>query len=46
MYFYNALSLLIHRNIGFRNFLYCLKVRPIAVCGRGGSFIVDPDFDL
>lgn len=44
MYLLNVLQLWVTRKITFQTVLHALECRPIAVAGRGGSYIVDPDF--
>lgn len=42
MYFWNLLGLLWTRKITLATAVYAVRVRPVAVAGRGGSFQVDP----
>ncbi len=44
-YFLRAVSLWLGRKIRTRTLLKALRERPIAVCGRAGSYIVDPTFN-
>jgi len=37
--------LLLRRRITWQTFKYSLRERPIAVAGRAGCYVVDPDFD-
>lgn len=45
MYVVNLLRLVLARRIHPRTAWRALQERPIAVAGRGGSYVVDPDFD-
>lgn len=42
MYFFNLMKLFLARKINFQTVKWAMKERPIAVCGRGGSYEVDP----
>jgi hypothetical protein len=44
-YAFNVGRLLLRRRITWQTFKYSLRARPIAVAGRGGGYIVDPEFD-
>lgn len=44
-YFFNAFQLLLERKISYLTFRMALRQRPIAVAGRHGSYVVDPDFE-
>ncbi len=44
-YTWNAACYLLRRRIRFRTFVMALRERPIAVAGKGGSYILDPDFE-
>jgi hypothetical protein len=41
-YALNLLSLWVNRKIDLRTVRMAIATRPIAVCGRGGSYQVDP----
>ncbi|RZU28966.1 hypothetical protein BDD14_6552 [Edaphobacter modestus] len=41
-YCMTAFALWLRRRISFRTMCWALRERPLAVCGRGGSFQVDP----
>lgn len=45
MYFVNLFHLWVTRKISFLTLRMACVERPIAVAGRGGSYVVDPDFD-
>jgi len=45
MYVVNLLRLVLARRIQLRTAWRALQERPIAVAGRGGSYVVDPAFD-
>jgi hypothetical protein len=45
MYASNALVHWVSRDITWRSALRALRERPIAVAGRGGAYVVDPDFE-
>lgn len=45
MYAWNVLVLLMSRKITWSSALGSLRERPIAVAGRGGSYVLDPDFE-
>ena len=45
MYAFNVLMLVLERKITMLTAIYAAKERPIAVAGRGGSYIVDPTFE-
>ncbi len=42
MYLWNLLGLLATRKITLQTAIYAIRVRLVAVAGRGGSFHVDP----
>lgn len=44
-YALNLLPLVLARRVWVRTALKALREHPIAVCGRGGSYVVDPTFD-
>lgn len=44
MYAWNVAVLLGTRRINWRTALHGLRHRPIALCGRGGNYIVDPEW--
>ncbi|SOE91500.1 hypothetical protein SAMN05446927_8429 [Caballeronia arationis] len=44
-YAFNVGRLLLRRRITWQTFKYSLRERPIAVAGRAGSYVVDPDFE-
>jgi hypothetical protein len=41
-YAWNLLGLWVNRKIGTRTFCMAMWQRPMAVCGKGGSYHVDP----
>ncbi len=43
-YALNLLPLVLARKVWVRTAWRALREHPIAVCGRDGSYIVDPDF--
>ncbi|WP_157055989.1 hypothetical protein [Candidatus Burkholderia verschuerenii] len=45
-YAWAAFTLLATRCISARTFFKALREKPIAVCGKGGSYVVDPDFEV
>lgn len=45
MYAFNVLMLVLERKITMLTAIYAAKERPIALAGRGGSYIVDPTFE-
>jgi len=44
-YAINVGRLLLRRRITWQTFRYSLRERPVAVAGRAGGYVVDPDFD-
>lgn len=44
-YAWNLAVLLAGRHITWRTALHALRQRPVALAGREGSHVVDPDFD-
>jgi hypothetical protein len=44
-YAFNVLVLLMQRRISLQTFRYALRERPVAVAGRNGGYVVDPDFE-
>lgn len=44
-YGWNLLWLWISGRLRLRVVLWAVRTRPRAVCGKGGSFAVDPDLD-
>lgn len=45
MYAWNVLALLVSHKVTWRIATHALRERPIAVAGRGGSYVLDPDFE-
>lgn len=45
MYARNVMALLVSHEITWRSAIGALRERPIAVAGRGGSYVLDPDFE-
>ena len=45
MYFWNVAQLFAERAITWQTAIHALRNRPIAVAGKGGSYIVDPAFE-
>ena len=45
-YAWRLFALFLSGDIGWTIVRMALKERPIAVCGRGGSYQVDPDFEV
>lgn len=45
MYAWNVLVLLTSRKITWRSAIGALRERPSAAAGRGGSYVLDPDFE-
>lgn len=46
MYMWNLLGLWVQGKIKWETVRYAAKSRPIAVAGKGGSYQVDPGFDV
>lgn len=46
MYMWNLLDLWVQGKIKWETVRYAAKSRPIAVAGKGGSYQVDPSFDV
>lgn len=44
-YVLNVVTLFLRREIDWRTLRYALRERPVAVAGRRGGYIVDPDFE-
>jgi hypothetical protein len=44
LYAFNVGRLLLRRRITWQTFKYSLRERPIAVAGRAGCYVVDPEF--
>jgi hypothetical protein len=44
-YLRNLTHLYLTKRIAWSTVLYAIRERPIAIAGRQGAWIVDPDFD-
>jgi len=45
IYFYRLLSLWGSGKISFHTVRRAIRERPLAVCGKGGAFVIDPSTD-
>lgn len=43
-YAFNVATLFLQQKITWQTLRYALRERPVAVAGRRGGYIVDPDF--